>query len=577
MKCSKLKINKRFFNIISVVFFMSVMNMLFMHYQILNTVGLEFYFAKTSCLDNFLAVLLDVTAIFSISLLLTWGRIKTSVLLTFFITLFLSFANVFYSRFFGQYLSLSAVGQAGNLNDKVVIMSMLSELRVYDLYYISSIAVLLIVIWIYRKNVTSKGQLQFLGILWTVIIILVVATHSIYLYKDSYSRAIQTLFPSRSFCSPYPNWTAFHKGLFRTIVVDNLFSQDRRTMLTDEQVRAISEDYQNHAFRKTTHVIDERIQNVIFIIVESYLSVTSDLFVDGKEITPNLNRLKRDSTVYYNGQMQSNAKIGKSSDGQLIYMTGLLPLRSGITVSYAKEDSLVGLPQLLINNGIVKHTQVLVPTSPSFWEQSSMNQVYGFQKMYAKYDDEENYDGEDLVDEKMFDFAKKLDSRLPPSSFSMLVTLSMHEPYDSPIEHGFSLNDESLPLRFRNYLVACHYFDQQIGKYIDHLKTVGLYDNSLIVITADHNINPVFIGVEGDKYERLPLYIINGNIDSSTAWTGDCNQLDVYTTILDIFGVDCEWRGLGHTLLTQDYVNSVTEKTWKISEWIILGDFFRKQ
>ena len=577
MKCSKLIINKRFFNIISVVFFMSVMNMLFMHYQILNTVGLEFYFAKTSCLDNFLAVLLDVTAIFSISLLLTWGRIKTSVLLTFLITLFLSFTNVFYSRFFGQYLSLSAIGQVGNLNDKVVIMSMLSELRVYDLYYILSIAVLLFVIWIYRKNVTSKGQLRFLGILWTVIIILVVATHSIYLYKDSYSRAIQTLFPSRSFCSPYPNWTAFHKGLFRTIVVDNLFSQDRRTMLTDEQVRAISEDYQNHAFRKTTHVIDERIQNVIFIIVESYLSVTSDLFVDGKEITPNLNRLKRDSTVYYNGQMQSNAKIGKSSDGQLIYMTGLLPLRSGITVSYAKEDSLVGLPQLLINNRIVKHTQVLVPTSPSFWEQSSMNQVYGLQKMYAKYDDEENYDGEDLVDEKMFDFARKLDSRLPSSSFSMLVTLSMHEPYDSPIEHGFSLSDEKLPLRFRNYLVACHYFDQQIGKYIDHLKTVGLYDNSLIVITADHNINPVFIGVEGDKYERLPLYIINGNIDSSTAWTGDCNQLDVYTTILDIFGVDCEWRGLGHTLLTQDYVNSVTEKTWKISEWIILGDFFRKQ
>ena len=577
MKCSNLKISKRIFNIVSVVFFMSVINMLYMHYQILNTVGLEFYFAKTSCLDNFLAVLLDVTVIFSISLLLTWGRMKTSVLLTFFITLFLSFANVFYSRFFGQYLSLSAVGQAGNLNDKVVIMSMLSELRVYDLYYISSIAVLLFVIWIYRKNVTSKGQLQFLGILWTVIIILVVATHSIYLYKDSYSRAIQTLFPSRSFCSPYPNWTAFHKGLFRTIVVDNLFSQDRRTMLTDEQVRAISEDYQNHAFRKTTHVIDERIQNVIFIIVESYLSVTSDLFVDGKEITPNLNRLKRDSTVYYNGQMQSNAKIGKSSDGQLIYMTGLLPLRSGITVSYAKEDSLVGLPQQLIDNGIVKHTQVLVPTSPSFWEQSSMNQVYGFQKMYAKYDDEENYDGEDLADEKMFDFAKKLDSRLPPSSFSMLVTLSMHEPYDSPIEHGFSLSDENLPLRFRNYLVACHYFDQQIGKYIDHLKTVGLYDNSLIVITADHNINPVFIGVEGDKYERLPLYIINGNIDSSTAWTGDCNQLDVYTTILDIFGVDCEWRGLGHTLLTQDYVNSVTEKTWKISEWIILGDFFRKQ
>lgn len=577
MRCLDLNIRKRRLSIVSVVFLMSVVNMLYMHYQIMNTVGLEFYFAKTSRLDNFLGVLLDVTAIFSILLLLTWGRIKASMLLTFFLTLFLSFTNVFYSRFFGQYLSLSAVGQTGNLNDKVVVMSMLSELRVHDLYYIVSIVVLLFVIWLYRNNKTSEGHLRFMGILWAVTIILVVLTHSVYWYKDSFGRAIQTLFPSRPFCSPYPNWTAFHKGVFRTIVVDNLFSQDRRAMLTEEQIKEITEDYRNHAYRKSTHVVDERIQNVIFIIVESYLSATSDLFVDGKEITPYLNRLKRDSTVYYNGEMQSNAKIGKSSDGQLIYMTGLLPLRSGITVSYAKEDSLVGLPQQLLDNGIVKHTQVLVPTSPSFWEQSSMNQVYGIKKMYAKYDDEANYDGEDLEDKKMFDFAKKLDSHLPPSSFSMLLTLSMHEPYDSPVEHGFSLSDESLPLRFRNYLVTCHYLDQQIGKYLDHLKADGLYDNSLIIITADHHINPIFIGMEGDEYERLPLYIINGNIDSSTAWLGVCNQLDVYTTVLDILGVDCEWRGLGHTLLTQDYVNSVTEKTWELSEWIILGDYFRNQ
>lgn len=558
-----------------VVFFMSMLNLFYMHYQILNTVGFEFYHAKTTCLDNFLAVLLDVSLIFLLFLLVSWGRVKLSIASSFIVTLLLSFANVLYSRFFGQYLSLSAIGQAENLNDNVVIMSIMSEFRIHDVCYLLFFCFFLLILRFWGKQERGRGWLRFMGMLWTVILLLIIASHSVYWYKGSFERAIQTLFPSRSFCSPYPNWTTFHKGLMRTIIIDNLFSSNRRIVLTDDQRKEIFKEYQKHDERQSAHAVNKDIKNMIFIIVESFMSVTSDLEVDGKEITPCLNRLKRDSNVYYNGHVKSNAKIGKSSDGQLIYMTGLLPLRSEITVSYAKEDSLPGLPKQLLDNGIVKHSQILIPTSPSFWEQLSMNQIYGIRKMYAKYDDADNLDGDDLVDEKMFRFARLLDGRLPESSFSMLLTLSMHEPYDECVEHGFHLNDANLPLRYRNYLTTCHYFDQQIGKYINHLKADGLYDNSLIVIAADHDAHPKFLDME-DKISRdLPLYIINGNIDYSEAWTGDCNQLDVYTTILDVFGIKSDWLGLGHTLLTRDYQNSVTDKTWELSEWIILGDYFR--
>ena len=558
------------------VFFMSIINMLYMHYQILWTVGFEFYVAKTTFLDNFLGVLVDVTLLFLLMLLMTWGRIKSSAAVTFVSTLLLSFSNVLYSRFFGQYLSYSVLGQTGNLNDNVVVQSIMSELRVHDLYYLMTFFTFLGVMWLWRRRVVKKEHLAFFVSIWMVMLVLIIATHSVYWYKGSFGRAIQTIFPSRSFCSPYPNWTAFHKGLMRTIVIDNLLYPVRRQVLTVAQRNDISVEYRNHDNRNTAHVMNRDIQNVIFIIVESYLSVTSDLVVDGKEITPYLNSLKRDSNVYYNGYMQSNAKIGKSSDGQFIYMTGLLPLRSEITVSYAKEDSLIGLPRLLKDSGIVNHTQILIPTSPSFWEQLSMNQVYGIDSMCAKYDDKDNKSGEDLPDEAIFRFARQLDAKRPPYSFSLLLTLSMHEPYDSSVEHGLYLNDDSLPLRYKNYLTTCHYFDQQIGKYIEHLKADGLYDKSLIVIAADHNVNPMFIEMDADEYQYLPLYIINGNIDQSTCWKGACNQLDVYTTLLDVLGVDSEWRGLGHTLLTQDYINSVADRTWELSEWIILGDFFRK-
>lgn len=573
MKCFSMKKWNGYF---VVLFILSMVNLFYMHYQLFNTIGFEFYYAKTTCLDNFMAVLLDVTLVFLLFLLITWGRIKVCLASTFFVTLFMSFANVLYSRFFGQYLTYSALGQVGNLNDNVVVLSILSEFRMHDVCYLLILLFFLFVMWKWRKVEIKKSSLGFVGLLWGVTLLLIVASHSVYWYKDSFGRAIQSVFPPRAFNSAYPNWIAFHKGLMRTIVFDNLLSSGNKLKLTAEQENEIAIEYRNHANRMSDHIVNKDIQNVIFIIVESYMAVTSDLKVDGMEITPYLNSLKRDSNVYYNGHVQPNAKNGKSSDGQLIYMTGLLPLRSEITVSKAKEDALIGLPKQLLDHGILKHTQILIPTAPSFWEQQPMNQIYGFEKMYSKYDYDKNVNGDDLVDEQMFDFAIQLDKQLPAYSFSMLLTLSMHEPFDECVEYGFHLKDESLPMRYKNYLTTCHYFDQQIGKYIGHLKKDGLYDKSLIIIAADHDAHPKFLDMEGKVSRELPLFIINGNIDNSKAWTGSCNQLDVYTTILDILGIDSEWRGLGHTLMTNDYKNSVTDKTWELSEWIIMGDYFRK-
>ena len=153
----------------------------------------------------------------------------------------------------------------------------------------------------------------------------------------------------------------------------------------------------------------------------------------------------------------------------------------------------------------------------------------------------------------------------------------MHQPYDAFTEHGFEVTDKSLPQFYKNYLNNCHYFDMQIGKYLETLKKEGLYDNSLIVIVADHDARPRYLDMEGKISDDIPIYIINGGFDPSTAWDGECNQLDVYTTILDIMGVDSKWRGLGHTLLNKNYQNSVTEQTQELSDWITYSNYFSKK
>ena len=140
------------------------------------------------------------------------------------------------------------------------------------------------------------------------------------------------------------------------------------------------------------------------------------------------------------------------------------------------------------------------------------------------------------------------------------------------------MSDEKLTPEYQNYLIDCHYFDQQLEKYISALQRSGVYDRSVIVITADHHAHYSVLNMEeGEISEELPLYIINGGIEPETAWQGTCNQLDVYTTLLDLFGLTPQWRGLGHTLLKKDYINSVSEQRLRLSEWIIRSDYFAEE
>lgn len=149
----------------------------------------------------------------------------------------------------------------------------------------------------------------------------------------------------------------------------------------------------------------------------------------------------------------------------------------------------------------------------------------------------------------------------------------MHSPYTEAITDDFPLTDESLPGNFRNYLIACHLADRMLEEYFAHLESSGLMDKSLIVITGDHAPHTPYLEMEGRVSRDLPLYIVNGGFDPLRARRDTIQQVDVYTSILDIMGGKSSWHGLGHSILSPDYV-SPGEEAWKVSEDIILSDYF---
>lgn len=565
------------------LYVISIVNLLIMHYTILLTCRVEEAIDALLWIDNLGGIVVDITIILAISLIITRGKLRQSLLVSAIITILWSFSNIIYSRFFHHYISLSAIGQAGTLADSFMLQNIMQGFNWYDIAYVG-LAILLCWFYYLSKNEKSSFKKKHLLLSWPISLFIIdLIAHFAFCVSNPDLRSLSYYMHRlhvRHFellhSSAEPNWSSFHRGSFRQLFIPSIYQYFSTKELSEEQIRSIETEYKNHQERVSNSTEKVKDKNLILIIVESYLSVTSDLLVDGKEVTPFLNSLKHDSTIFYNGQVTPNITIGESSDGQFLYMTGILPLRSEVTVTKAKYSELPGLPKVLKQEGIIKESQMIIPTLPSMWEQEGMCEKYGFDHLYSSAD-YQNGRFWYLSDRQIFEYALERNKSCQKPFLSVILTMTMHQPYSEPKDSTFIVKGHSLTEKYRNYLSTCHYTDKQIKWYFEQLKKNNLYDNSIIVIVADHHAHPSLFDMnEKDLSISIPLYIVNGNVNNLSGWQGKCNQLDVYTTLLDIVGTQSSWKGFGHTLITNDYHNSIKPELWQMSEQMILGDYFKR-
>ncbi len=544
-----------------VILFLCGLNLVVMHYYFYYA-GLIDHFVVYDLpakVDNILGIVIDIIIIYLLSYLFAWKHQKIAMTIVFLVTLAWSFSNVLYSRFFHQYISLSAIGYGDNLLDKFLIKCIIDGLRCSDLYYIISTCLYCLLITRIKQ---VYHPIRKIFIILAVAIGFYICTYVAFglwtpKCKDIdfvLNRIEQRQFSATQRSSDPTNFTYF-KGSIRTLTYE-LFLDDLKGIikLTPEQQIAIKDEI-NATINSISCKQHIQYDNIIFIIMESYMSFTSNLETDGKEVTPFLNSLRREPTVYFNGKMKENVTIGESSDGQFIYMTGLLPLRAVITVSKAKNVSLPGLP-----NMINKKSMMVIPTNTSIWNQTEMCNKYGIDELYSNKDFGIEYN---LSDQQLFQLAIVKNKIFHKPFFEVILTLSMHQPYNEMIDSSFPIKDTSLSQECACYLNACHYTDKALKQYFDYLKSNGLYENSLIIITADHPVHNTDLG---GVIRDIPLYMINiPNELKKDMWSGECNQLDIYTTLLDLLGIESDWYGLGQSLFSPNYTNVISPRKWDIS------------
>lgn len=261
--------------------------------------------------------------------------------------------------------------------------------------------------------------------------------------------------------------------------------------VSDEDVREIAGWFSNrNAAERDSHMFGAaRGKNLIVVQVESLQNFVVGLKLNGREVTPNINKFLKESVYFSRNYSQTGS--GNSSDAELLCNTGLFPVSAGAVFTRFAANKFEALPKLLADNGY--STLALHGDRPGFWNRNSMYRALGFQRYVSRPDfEEDEVIGMGISDKSFFRQSLEILASEQQPFYAFLVTLTSHHPFNYPPmleQAGFdtgALNGCFMG----DYLAAMHYMDKQLGWFIEGLRKKGLLDSSIIVIYGDHAAVP---------------------------------------------------------------------------------------
>ena len=406
---------------------------------------------------------MDIIVILFFFNLVTWGRRKLAFILSFcFLNIFV-LVNIGYSRFFNQYFNFDVLGESSNFQGTWWLTYLPQAFRWSDI-----LLIITTVLFIYglRKLKDNHSYKNILGVFSIYVFCYlcyigsrVILWHSVDDIKIWLSTNYgEDLHHKYKFNQEY---AIVHKGIVRTQIYCNLRWMSHKQKLSTAEINKIKL-YIEASNQKLSKLSDSSFvkgkPNIVFIMVESYMAAASKTTINGKEITPNLNALMKEKDGYVNLSMTSNRGSGVSSDAQISYFTGLLPIKNEIAVTRIIKNKVIAFPKLL-HEQKGYHTYITLPTGKNFWHQEEANIKYGIDNVIELGNKANDFF---CQDEELFKKLKQITPTLKKPYLNIILTLSMHGGYDddflkeqnkkSPFKYP-----NSYPMIFRHYLDKCYY------------------------------------------------------------------------------------------------------------------------
>lgn len=463
-------------------------------------------------------------------------------------------ANLWYCRAFYDLMPLESLAMGGNMQDRV-IDAFVDQLRRDDLWLLVPVVLFAAVVWLNRgKWIKGKLTVPVKAATTMAAVIFFICVYAwraweYHMYPDDGSKPQRTTY--MHMLTHYYHESAivykFTQHASRLGYFGYMIYQFHQTFvsgqLTAEQRRDLDKYWEERRQDMTTPGVyaANRGRNLIFLIVESLASDAVGMTVNGQAVTPTIDALMAsDSTAIVAKNMHPQITHGRSSDGQFMYNTGLLPLRNSVV---AKRHPSADYPSLAKALGYRQSAEV-IGEAPTFYNHSTTNISYGYNGLVAAtsgwFEDNQIFDNA---------LATIADMKKDSPFFCLITTLTMHDPYnDYPAQPTAISSAKGYDRRDLNYLEQVHLFDKRLAVFVDGLKNLGVYDNSVIVIISDHEPRANALS-ENLITPRIFFMALNTGQPGMT-YDADMGQVDIFPTMLQLMGVDSyEYPGLGSSIL----------------------------
>jgi len=356
------------------------------------------------------------------------------------------------------------------------------------------------------------------------------------------------------------------------------FINESTTWISKEEKQALSEWVTEHKPPQAVSNLNgiAKDKNLIMIQVESLGTLVIDQKINNKEITPNLNSLVKISHYFPNDLFLYGG--GHSSDTDFVANTSYFPLNdSAAFVRYGRANY-TSLPKLITPNNY--STFAYHGFNRNFWNRDIAYKSLGYQKYYAA----DNYKkGEKinmgLSDDDFLlqtaDFIKKQ----PKPSLSYIITLTSHSPFNiTGHKNNLNINIDDYPNQVGGYIENIHYTDYALGRFFDKLKSIGLYEDSLIVVYGDHTpvlskftAGTINYDPSSTQSKEVPLLFKLPNTNVGKLYINRGSHLDIMPTVLDLLGIKNSHLMFGQSLFVKEN-KEVINCPGKVSVFSGLGD-----
>ena len=296
------------------------------------------------------------------------------------------------------------------------------------------------------------------------------------------------------------------------------------------QYNYFSESQRSKIFKKLTNqpqgdsipeLLTTKNPNIILILMESFSANAIEVLGGETGVTPNINRLSKEGILFsnmYANSFRTDRGIVAVLNGYLAQPTTSImkyPAKSQTLPSIAKSLQKKGYTSDMLYGGDINFTNMQSYFFSSGYSKVTADRDFPLKSRLSKWGANDDITFAHLY-QSMTDNSRK------EPFFSTFLTLSSHEPFEVPYNR---LKDP--------YLNSVAFTDSCLGDFIDKLKKLPLWNNTLVVLVSDHGFRyPASVKEHDPKRYHIPLLWLGGAIKEPRVIANYGNQTDLAATLL---------------------------------------------